>query len=63
MQTKEVDKEENHLLIERDRTITVNAKRIIIENETKRIEVVKKQHRVLAVFTKSHNKWFMTEEK
>ena len=63
MQTKEVDKEENHLLIERDRIITVNVKRIIIENETKRIEVVKKQHRALAAFAKSCNKWFVIEEK
>ena len=52
-----------HLLIKRDRIITVNDKRITIENETKIIDDVKKQYRVLAAFTKSHNKWFMIKEK
>ena len=33
---KEVDKEEKHLLIERDLITTINTKRIIIENETEK---------------------------
>ena len=32
---KEADKEEKYLLIERDRIITINTKKIIIENEKK----------------------------
>ena len=57
------DNENPNLLIERDRIVTVNVKRIIIENEIEKAEVVKKLYRVLAVFTKSYNKWFMTEDK
>lgn len=60
---KPVEKESKQIFIERDRIITVNTRRIIIENEQRRIEDVKKQYRVLAVFTKSYNKWFMTEQK
>jgi len=50
-------------MIERDRIVTVNANKIITENGIKRIETIKKQFRVLAVYTLSYNKWFMTDEK
>ena len=60
---KQGEDEKPNLSIERDRISTVNAKRIIIKNEIERIKVRKKLFCVLAVLTKSCNKWFMAEDK
>ena len=44
-------------------TLTCDATSVVIENETKRTKITKRLCRVLAVFTKSYNKWIMTEDK
>ena len=56
-------KELNDLLIERDRIISCYAKEITF-HEGKKIKTLKRKlFRILAVFTKQYNKWFMTDKK
>ena len=53
------------ILIERDRIIACNVELIMLNEDTKEKEKkeMKIKYRVLSVYTKRHNKWFMTSEK
>ena len=55
----------NEILIERDRIITCEFDVIFLNEETKENEKreMKLKYRVLSVYTKQYNKWFMTSEK
>jgi len=56
-------KDSNDLLIERDRIISCYAKEITC-HEGKKVKTLKRKlFRILAVFTKQYNKWFMTGNK
>ena len=59
------DKDGNDLFVERDRIITCNFEMEIFNDMTKETEKkkVEMKHRVLSVYTKRYNKWFMTLDK
>lgn len=56
---------DNDIMIERDRIIACNVEMGILNEEINEKEKIAKKlkHRTLTVFTKRHNKWFMTSEK
>ena len=55
--------ESDDIFIERDRIIICNATQFSTDADEKKKIVGKQMHRVLAVFTKAQNKWFMTADK
>ena len=59
------DKSNNDIMIERDRIIICNIEMGMLNEKTKEKQKITKKlkYRVLSVYTKRYNKWFMTLEK
>jgi hypothetical protein len=59
------DDSKEDIMIERDRIIACNVELMMLNEETKEKEKreMKIKYRVLSVYTKRYNKWFMTSEK
>ena len=59
------DKDENNLLIKRDRIITCRFKLEMFNKNNKEIEInkIEMKHRVLSVCTKRYDKYLMTLDK
>ena len=57
------EKEKSNLLVERDRIVTCYTQEISFEDRKKIFSEKRKLYRVLSLFKKTYNKWFMIHEK